>query len=149
MAIEKVKETLEKLMADPKAKELFKGLEPPKSEEEKALKIVEAAKKLGYDLEAADLAEYLQKAAADQKKKTEAQAEAIQMLDDSEVERAVGGLNHDNCEDTFLDYENCWYDDGCDNIFQIYDEYICHRGFFTDHCHQTAVPCDHDYYYQN
>ena len=137
MAIEKVKETLEKLMSDPKAKELFKGLEPPKSEEEKARKLIEAAKKLGYDLNAAELADYLKKAAADRKEKTDAQAQAIQKLDDSELEKAAGGRDHDTCQDTFKDKENCWRNDACDlNYITSYPDYLC------NHNHQGRMCLD-------
>ncbi|MBR5110624.1 MAG: hypothetical protein IK099_10550 [Clostridia bacterium] len=134
MAIENVKEILEKLMADPKAQELFKGLEPPRSEEEKALKLIEAAKKLGYDLDAADLADYLKKAASDRKEKTDAQAEAIQKLDDSELEKAAGGRDHGECQDTFQDKENCWRTDACDLNYEIYPGYLCNHNLNDKIC---------------
>ena len=62
----------------------------------------------------------------------------IRELPDEALDEVAGGKDNPACKSTYQDYENCWYDDGCDNIFQIYDEYICHRGFFTDHCHETA-----------
>ena len=142
MAIENVKEILEKLMADPKAQELFKGLEPPRSEEEKALKLIEVAKKLSYDLDAADLADYLKKASADRKEKTDAQAEVIQKLDDSELEKTAGGKSHHNCKDTFQDRENCWWNDACDLSYLTYPEYLCSRNQRGKRCNlQEMMEC--------
>ena len=134
MAIEKVKEILEKLASDPKAQELFKSLEQPKSEEEKASKMIEAAKQLGYDLSVEDLAEYLKNAVAARKEKTDAKAEAIQKLDDSELEKAAGGKGHDACKDTYKDKENCWWNDACDLNHQMYTDYICNNNHNTKVC---------------
>ena len=139
MAIEKAKEILEKLANDPKAQELFKGLEQPKSEEEKALKMIEAAKKLGYDLKAEDLAEYLKNAVAARKEKTEAQAEAVQKLADSEVEKAAGGRGHYECEYTFTDKENCWWHDACDLNHLMYHNYICNHNHNERMCLEEAM----------
>ena len=134
MAIEKVKEILEKLASDPKAQELFKSLEQPKSEEEKASKMIEAAKQLGYDLSVEDLAEYLKNAVAARKEKTDAKAEAIQKLDDSELEKAAGGKDHDECKDTYKNRENCVYNDACDLVYQWYPGYICKKNHYDYVC---------------
>lgn len=125
MAIEKVKEILEKIINDPKAQELFNGLKQPESEEEKAVKMIEVAKQLGYDLKAEDLKEYLKDAVAARKEKTEAQADAIQKLDDSELETAAGGGGNPDCKYTYRDEENCWWNDACDLNHRMYASYIC------------------------
>ena len=139
-------EMIEKMLRDPKAGEWMKGRARPENTEDEIGIYVEIAEKLGLDLKADEFREYLQRAEQACRDRTEKAADMIQVLPDDELDQVAGG---EACKSTYQDYENCWYDDGCDNIFQIYNEYICHRGFFTDHCHETAVPCDHDYYYQN
>ena len=122
MAIEKVKETLEKLAADPKAQELLKNLPPFKSEDEKIAALIGVAKKQGFDLTKEDFDAYAQTV----KEKTDARAEAIQALDDEEVAQAAGGKkSHDNCFETFEDQENCAFYDACDVAWRNYRGYKC------------------------
>lgn len=142
-------ELIETMLRDPRAGEWLKGKERPENREEEVRVYAEIAEKLEMDLTAEDIGEYIQQAEQACRARTEKAADMVQQLSDEELDQVAGGKENPSCMDTYQDYENCWYADGCDNVFQIYDEYICHRGFFTDHCHQTAVPCDHDYYYQN
>ena len=139
MAIEMVKEILEKLASDPKAQDLLKGLEQPKSEIDKIDRIVEAAKQLGYDMNQKDLLAYIEKTVADRKEKTEAQAEAVQKLADSELEKAAGGRGHYECEYTFTDKENCWWHDACDLNHLMYDNYICNHNHNGRMCLDQAM----------
>ncbi len=39
---------------------------------------------------------------------------------------------YEECLDTFKNKENCWYNDGCDHIFNAYDDYICKRSSKKD-----------------
>ena len=135
MAIEKVKELLEAIRNDPRAKEMLKNLPPIKNDGERIVSLLSAARELGYDLTEADLKDYAEAAAAARKKKTDAQAEAIQTLDDSEVEKAVGGSVHDNCDYTFEDFENCWKTDGCDKSLINYTDYQCWGNHNGVACH--------------
>lgn len=141
-----IQSKIKDMLNDPRTAELLKNCAEPSSREEACALYAETAKKLGLDLTAEDFKAYLCQAEKTRKAETEQAAEAVRELSDEEMDKVIGG---EACMNSYQDYENCWYDDACDNIFQIYNEYICHRGFFTDHCHETAVPCDHDYYYQN
>ena len=141
-------ELIETMLRDPKAGEWMKSKARPETQEEAVKIYAEIAEKLGLNLTAEDIGEYIRQAEQARKDHTEKAAGMVQELSDEELDQVAGGKENPSCKETYQDYENCWYADGCDNVFQIYDEYICHRGFFTDHCHQTAVPCDHDYYYQ-
>ena len=144
------REQIETMLRDSRTGEWLKGRERPENAEEEAKVYAEIAQKLGLDLTAEDIGEYIRQSEQACKDRTDKAADMIQMLPDDDLDKVAGGSKgNPACKETYMDYENCWYSDGCDNIFQIYDEYICHRGFFTDHCHETAVPCDHDYYYQN
>ena len=143
------RELIEKMLRDPKAWELMKGKDRPKNPEEEITVYAEIARELGLNLTAEDIGAYIRHAEQACRDRTEKAADMVQELPDEELDQVAGGKDNPSCMETYQDYENCWYTDGCDNIFQIYNEYICHRGFYTDHCHEVAVPCDHDYYYQN
>lgn len=57
----------------------------------------------------------------------------IQALDLDDLEAVAGGKSdHEECLDTFKNKENCWYNDGCDHIFNAYDDYICKRSSKKD-----------------
>ena len=55
MANEKTLEILKKMKADPKAKELFEGMETPKSLDEMVAAYAQVAEKLGYGITAEDI----------------------------------------------------------------------------------------------
>ena len=57
MATEKTLEILKKMKADPKAKELFEGMEKPKSPDEAISAYAQIAEKLGYVITADDVKE--------------------------------------------------------------------------------------------
>ena len=57
MANEKTLEILKEIKADPKAKELFKGMEKPKSPDEAIAAYAQVAEKLGYGITAEDIRE--------------------------------------------------------------------------------------------
>ena len=145
----KTRKTIEKMLQDPRAQEYMKTVSRPETPEEEIRLYEELAKKLDLDLKAEEIREYVQQAEQACRERTDQQAGQILELQEEDLAKVSGGKDNPSCMESYKDYENCWYSDGCDNIFQIYDQYICHRGFFTDHCHETAVPCDHDYYYQN
>ncbi|MBR5108738.1 MAG: Nif11 family protein [Clostridia bacterium] len=145
MATEQVKAFLKALKENPQAKELLDSIEAPKNDEERIRAYTEIAGKLGFHLTAEDFAAFEQAAAEERLQKTEAQAEALQKLDDQELEGVAGGRDgtqvnpkeaengdtcmqtHESCSDTFLNQENCWCTDGCDQVFNSYDDYVCKR----------------------
>lgn len=143
MSTEKVKAFFDEIKTDPKAAELLNGMEPPKTAEEEAAAYLAAAKELGYDMTAEDLAAYMQEAAEEQKRKTEANAAEIELLPDEELENAVGGScnsvttegyclvksKKEECKYTFHHRENCWFTDACDMLFLFYDYYVCKKNY--------------------
>ena len=138
MAKEQIKAFLEKLNADPAARSLLEGKEQPKSEEEKIRKYAEAAAALGFQVTAAEMAEYFMEALTARLEKTDAQAEVIRQLDDNEIEKVSGGKKDKSaCRDTYQDKENCWYNDGCDQNWQYYPDYLCNHNDLGFHCAKT------------
>ncbi len=71
---------------------------------------------------------------------------SVQTLDEKELAAVAGGdkkcvgafwctlankfseeNKHDNCKDTFVNRENCWHNDGCDNCYNMYSDYQCNH----------------------
>lgn len=82
MAIEKVKELLQAIRNDPKAKELLKGASEPKSEEDMIRLCAEVAPKLGFDVSETDIREAV---AALSRERMEKTAADVEKLSDDEV----------------------------------------------------------------
>ena len=126
MANEKVRELLEAFRNDPKAQELLKSVEKPSDEDGMIRCYLEAAQKLGYDLKEEELTAYVRDQNEARKAKTDALAEGIQNLDDSEIECVTGGKKeNEECLTTFKDRENCLLNDGCDMVINEYATYRC------------------------
>ena len=125
--MEKVKEFLEALKTSPQAQKLL-GQTSPNSEADELRAYEEAAKSLGYSLTAEEISDGIRKLAKKQKAITEQAESGIQNLDLDELESVSGGKKgHDNCEDTFKNKENCWWEDGCDNYINEYSTYVCNH----------------------
>ena len=101
-------------------------------------RLVQAAKTLGYDLTESELKDYCEAAAAARKGKTDAQAEAVEALDDREMEQITGGRG-DTCAVTYKDRENCPSTDGCDMVVNSYKSYNC----FYNHRNPLLCPLDY------
>ncbi len=91
MAIEKVKELIKAVKTDPKAKELLDGVSEPRSEEDMIRLCAEVAPKLGFDVTEAEIRQGIAQEEWNRRENTDAAAEQIQKLSDSEVENAAGG----------------------------------------------------------
>ena len=119
---------MEQLKRDPKAKEVREQIRNAGDEEEKITLLISFAKELGYDLTREDLQTYIREETERLAKKTDAQSDVIQRLNDDEVANVAGGKHYnstDRCQDTYLDKENCWITDGCDNDVIMYPSYKC------------------------
>ena len=119
---------LKALSAEPKAQELLAKVERPDDQDGEICVYADIARQLGYDITEADLKDYIAKkedlVAARTK---EAEAE-IKELPDEVLEQVAGGKKeHDECKDTYRDYENCWAKDGCDFALIWYGDYHCYR----------------------
>lgn len=153
MAIEKVKELLKAVKTDPEAQAKLSGLAKPEDEDGAIRYYAEAAKLLGFDVTEKDIREMAAALAKEQKNKTEAAAGRVEALPDDELEKTAGGdYCYNNitycgnpsmacyppstptpskpvCSNTFQQRENCWFNDGCDMIINVYSTYECANDF--------------------
>lgn len=125
MAYENAKCFFEKLGTDPEAQELLKGCPKPDKPEELLKAYTELAGKLGISLSEEELAGYLEEEKKAIESRTEAAASQIQELQDDAMDAVAGGGAKPDCKDTYRDHENCWFNDGCDNVYHYYDTYMC------------------------
>ncbi len=131
--METLKKFLETLRTDPKAEELLKGREKPESLEAAAGIYAEAAKELGFELTEVDIREGFKALEEEQKAKTEQAKDAAQELNVNDLEKVAGGKGEEGwCRDTYVDRENCWFNDGCDTIINSYIFYRCKSTQYLD-----------------
>jgi len=136
MATDKIMEILVAIAADPKAQELLESTPKPEDQEAEIRVYADIAAKLGYDITEEELKAYLEKAAGLMAGRTEESAAAIKELPDDVLDKVAGGKkDNDKCKDTYRDYENCWVNDGCDNVYHDYPHYLCHLAFWDNPCH--------------
>ncbi len=126
MAAENAKKLFEMLDTDPEAKELLKDYTKPEKPEEILKVYTDIAGKLNISLTEDELKDYLAEEAKAMGSRTEAAAAKIVELPDEALDAVAGGKDHEECKDTFRDHEDCWYNDGCDAIYHMYDDYGCY-----------------------
>ena len=100
--------------------------------------LLEIGKAWGYDLTAEELTAALREKGEALRKRTDAQAEAVEALDDREMEQITGGRG-DTCAVTYKDRENCPSTDGCDTVVNRYKSYNC----FYNHRNPLLCPLDY------
>ena len=160
MTKEKLIEELARLQKDPRVREALKDGKGPENTDLAISRLAEIAAKFGYELREADILEAIQAMEAQVKAGTEAVAAQVERLTDDEVSAAAGGRKA-NCQDTYLDQENCWYTDGCDKNYVMYPDYQCHNNnagaqcdeiyavrcneFFVE-CENKTISCLNEYY---
>ena len=87
----------------------------------------------GYNVSPEEIASFIREAEEERRKKTQENTGKIEELSDQELGEVagggevIGGKGHQDCQDTYRDRENCWYEDACDNVFQDYADYDCLR----------------------
>ena len=113
MANEKTLEILKEIKADPKAKELFKGMEKPKSPDEAIAAYAQVAEKLGYDITAEDIKEAMEQEDARRKAQTDKAMADMVALEDDDLEYVAGGKGHPECENDFEWRYRCDLNDWC------------------------------------
>ena len=113
MANEKTLEILKKMKADPKAKELFEGMEKPGSPDEMISAYAQIAEKLGYGITAEDIRETIKQEEAKRKEKTDKVVSDMKELEDDDVENVAGGTIE--CGEPMQRLINrfCWENDVC------------------------------------
>ena len=82
MANEKTLEILKEIKADPKAKELFKGMEKPKSPDEAIAAYAQVAEKLGYGITEKDIREAIKQEETKRKAKIDKVVAGMEELED-------------------------------------------------------------------
>ena len=138
---ERVKVFLEALKTDPKAESLLQARPEPKTDADRFRAYAEIAKELGYDVSEAELEAYLtemEKTLQEHAKSAEA---LVTELSGDEMDKVAGGA-HTECKTTFLDRENCWHNDGCDNIYNGYKKYLCKKNGLCDRTAYSLTFCD-------
>ena len=121
--MEKFRQFLEEIRNNPAAEEMLKGKGTPQDAAEEIRTYTEIANRLGYSFTEDEMKNCAEQEAAAQRGKREADIQAIQELPESELSEVAGG--GDTCKNTYRNRENCWKNDGCDNIVNMYDHYIC------------------------
>ena len=143
MAQEKIIELLDELRKDPKAQEALEKIKESKGAEEVTAILAALAKERGFEISEKDFAEAIKGAMEQRKAQTEEAAAQIERLSDDDVAQASGGKkDHAECKDTFKDAENCWFNDGCDHVNQIYSNYICRNNSNGHQCGFFGQSCD-------
>ncbi len=127
MANEKTLEILKEIKADPKAKELFKGMEKPKSPDEAIAAYAQVAEKLGYGITAEDIREAVKQEETIRKAKTDKVVADMEELKDDDLEGVAGGYYHeDGCVETYSIFSSCDKVDYCFfsiTYYECYDNY--------------------------
>ena len=142
MSLENVKKLLEELKANEKAKELLAAAENPADGEGMAKLVAQVARQVGMPLEEKDILDALREMEREHQARTEAAADQIVKLSDSEMECAAGGAydihgNEIKCKYDFYD-QDCFMQDACSIASQHY--YGCAR-VYHDFCSSWWI-CD-------
>ena len=142
MATEKTLEILKKMKADPKAKELFEGMEKPKSPDEAISAYARVAGNLGYDITADDIKEAVKQEETRRKANTDKVVADMQELKDDDLEGVAGGfyrvIGYDVNGKTIRAYNQCTWDfeelcvqyDACKGYLNYY--YDCSAQVLAD-----------------
>ena len=133
----KVKEFLEAMQKDPKAREMAKSIDTPQNVEDIAAGYVQVAEAMGYSFTKDELVTGLVSLVKEQQEKTaKAEENVKQALDDSALEMVAGGTpgdgTGDGCDETYVPGEWCWFNDSCDIIINGYDPPLKNYQMYTD-----------------
>ena len=126
MVNEKTLEILKEMKADPKAKELFEGMEKPKSLDEMVSAYAQIAEKLGYNITAEDIREVAKQEDTKRKAKTDKVVSDMEALEDDDLEGVAGGANIGTQEGIYR------YD--CLGGLLYGKVYACYCNFTDDDC---------------
>lgn len=118
MSLEKAKEFMEELETNDRAMEKLDTFTPEKPDY--ASELAAVARETGYDVTDEDMTQMLMKMIQKQKESSDAAAEGIRVLDEDALDKVAGGGDHSTCADTYKDDENCWFDDNCRKLVNMY-----------------------------
>ena len=114
--MENAKKFFEEALKTEEARRLLAGCKQPKTPEDSLRTYSKVAKEMGIDLSEEEITAYFEEKLA----RCTASAE----LDDDELAMFTGGASSE-CSSTYLDRENCWWNDGCDYYMNPYSAYRC------------------------
>ena len=119
LILENAKKFLEELDTNEMAQELLKSAEPGISLDE-APALAEAARATGYDVSDEEMQEFLVKVQEAQAAASDAVADQIRDLDDSELDSVAGGKGCARCHTTYEDDENCVFNELCNKLITFH-----------------------------
>lgn len=111
--MENAKKFFDEAIRTEEAKAIFDSFEKPANENEAVKIYAEVAAKLGVDLSADEIKAYF------------AEKTPCAEVDDEELAQLSGGNRFEKCQTSYIDRENCWWNDGCDYVFERYTLYEC------------------------
>ena len=118
--MEKARKFFEETLATEEAKKIIDSYKQKNSPDEVVRAYADIAKLLGVDLSVKEIKAYF-----DEKlKKCTSSGE----IDDDEMALFCGGRASE-CSKSYIDRENCWWNDACDYINNDYTNYSCSQSY--------------------
>lgn len=115
--MEQTKQFFEQTLRSEEAGAVMSRYERPQTEEETVALYVEIAAQLGVTLDGEHVRDYL----------TACHMRGEE-LDEQELAQVGGGYRlREECRSSYESGENCWWEDGCDNLHNLYNSYECSR----------------------
>ncbi len=133
MAREIVAAFFEALKKNPQAMEKIRnGIQASEDKDRNAV-YTGLAKEMGFEVTGEDLEAFVREEAEKLKEKTDEKIAGLRDLEDEALFAVAGGgasghthgEKHPDCKYDFMDMENCYFTDACDNTFLYYSDYLC------------------------
>ena len=118
--MENAKKFFEETLKTEEAKKLMASYGHQNTLEELVRAYSSIAKQLGVNLSTKEIEAYF-------KEKTNKNITHAE-IDDDEIAQICGGRTTE-CSNSYVDRENCWWNDGCDYINNDYDNYACSQSY--------------------
>ena len=122
MSKESAEKFLKELDSNEKALARLKELGSLTGEGEELREAAAIARETGYDVSAEELEELLKDMKKTVAKTSDKAADGVEKLNPEDLDRMAGGGDHDKCEETYKDNENCPYHDRCAKLLNMYYE---------------------------
>lgn len=132
MSVDKVRDFIKAVKTNEELSKVAREKTEGKSPDEVIKYYAELAPTMDFDVTEEDLRECFINEPSKLQQRTDATIAKVQELDINELDEVAGGYaDSPECADTYRDHENCWYNDGCNVIFNRYRWYKC-GGWFND-----------------
>ena len=113
MAIENAKKFLEELDSNEKALDRLKECGTDLDEAGEISLLGSVARETGYDVTDEELETILKQVRVNIVAAGDQAAKGLEKLPREEIDRVAGGKDHDACQSTYKENENCWVSDKC------------------------------------